>query len=338
MSVSILAVGDSYMPTQSMKGSLSRLGSGVKLRYQTVDPDDRPELARIQEYQGSPATLDMWLTSESVLVVHAAPVTRELLERNPSIKLVACLRGGAVNVDLDAAHSLGVAVVNTPRKNAESVADLTTVYIHLLLRRMAPAMQWVRQRATDGPHELDSTFMGGQWIAREPRGLTLGIIGLGAIGGLVARQATAYGMSVLAFDPHLRATSDPVELVSIDEVAVASDVVSIHAKATGDNQHLIGDKFISKMKDGAAIINTARQSLLDEEALLKGLRSGHLAGAALDVCEPTGHWPELARMPNVIITPHLGGATLQTQQRGLDMAVADIRRFIANEPLLYRVA
>lgn len=338
MSVSILAVGDSYMPTLSMKEPLSHLGSEVDIRYRTVDPDDRPELDHIQEYQGSPAALGGWLRDETVLVVHAAPVTRELLEQHPGIKLVACLRGGAVNVDLDAAKSMGVAVTNTPGKNAESVADLTMVYIHMLLRGMAPAAQWLRQRAEAGQRKLDSTFMGGQWIAREPRGLTLGLIGLGAIGRLVAEQATSYGMNVIAYDPYLSATTAPVKLVGIDEVAARSDVVSIHAKATAGNRHLIGDTFISSMKEGGVVINTARQGLVDETALLKGLRSGRLAGAALDVCEPDGHWQEFARMPNVVITPHLGGATVQTQQRGLATAVADIRRFIANEPLLNRVA
>jgi D-3-phosphoglycerate dehydrogenase / 2-oxoglutarate reductase len=273
-----------------------------------------------------------------VLVVHAAPVTRELLEQHPRIKLVSCLRGGAVNVDLDAARDLGVAVVNTPGKNAESVADLTLVSIQMLLRGIGPAAEWLRDRARDGQRHLDSTFMGGQWIAREPRGLTLGLIGLGAVGRLVAEQASAFGMNVIAYDPYVTTTTAPVALGGLDEVATHSDVVSIHAKSTDDNRHLIGEDFISSMKRGGIVINTARQSLLDEEALLNGLRSGHLAGAALDVCEPDGHWPELALMPNVLITPHLGGATLQTQQRGLEMAVADIQRFIANEPLLHQVA
>lgn len=337
MPVTILAIGDSYMPAITMADALASVG-GVEVRYRTVNPNDRPQLNHLAEYQGDPADLDGWLTDETVLVVHAAPVTRELLAAHPGVKLVVCLRGGAVNVDLDAARQLGVAVVNTPGKNAESVADLTMVFVHMLLRGMAPAARWLRELGETGERHLDSTFVGGDWLAREPRGLTLGLIGFGAIGHIVARRAAYDGMTVLAHDPYVDDAKGLAELVGLQALTERSDVVSVHAKATTGNRHLIGNEFISSMKEGAVIINTARQSLVDEDALLAALLSGHLNGAALDVCEPDGRWPELAQLSNVILTPHLGGATVQTQQRGLEIALADIRRFLANEPLLDRVA
>lgn len=197
----ILAVGDSYMPASAMRAALSRIGPEVSVRFADVDPDQRPPLVGVHEYQGDPDALARLIETQTVLVVHAAPVTRGLLEARPTIRMVACLRGGPSNVDLQAARDLGVRVTNTPGKNAESVADLTRVYVHLLLRGAGPAVRWLQDRAAAGERHLDSTFVGGQWIAREPGGLTLGLVGLGAIGRLVAARALSDGMNLLAHDP-----------------------------------------------------------------------------------------------------------------------------------------
>jgi phosphoglycerate dehydrogenase-like enzyme len=330
-------VGDSYLPVSAMRPELDGLGEGVRVRFRTVDPDARPPLEGITEHQGDPASLVGWLRGETVLVVHAAPVTRQVLEAHPEVRLVVCLRGGAVNIDLPAARDLGVRVVNTPGKNAEAVADLTLLLLQTMLRGVVPATRWLADQARSGVRHLDSTFVGGQWVAREPRGLTLGLVGLGAVGRRVAVQARSSGMTVLAHDPFATGVRDLAEPVTLEELTRRSDVVSIHATASAATHHLVDRTFLSSMRRGALLVNTARQSLVDEAALLDSLRSGHLAGAALDVCEPDGHWPELSRMPQVIVTPHLGGATVQTQQRGMSMAVADIRRFLAGEPLAHRL-
>lgn len=335
---SILAIGDSYMPSAAMHAALSGIDAEIAVRVIDVDPDQRPTLPGIHEYQGDPEALSELIDGDTVLVVHAAPVTRQLLAAHPSIGLVACLRGGPSNIDLAAARDLGVRVTNTPGKNAESVADLTRVYIHLLLRGAGPAMAWLRDRAASGERQLDSTFIGGEWIAREPSGLTLGLIGMGAIGRLVASRALDDGMVVLAYDPHVATAPEGVQLVSLDELATRSDVVSVHAKATADTHHVVDAELLARLRPGAVLINTARQQLLDEAALLAALRAGHVAGAALDVCEPDGRWPELVALPQVIVSPHLGGATVQTQQRALALAVADIRSFLAGQPLRHGVA
>lgn len=355
MAIPVLVIGDGYMPVSSMT-PLENLGPEFRVRFESVDPDDRPPIGNLREYQGDPVVIDSWLRDETVLVVHAAPVTRPLLTAHPHIRLVACLRGGPVNIDLDAARDLGVTVTNTPGKNAESVADLTLTYVHSLLRGVTAAAASIRDRALAGETHLDSTFEGGKWIAREPRGLTMGLVGYGAIGQLVAAQARSYGMSILAHDPFYFGSAehsdgsersdgrqhsdgtDQVELVDLDTLASRSDVVSIHAKYTEANRHLISADFVGRMKPGALFINTAREGLVDESALLDGLTSGRLGGLALDVCEPDGLWPELCLHPNAIVTPHLGGATVQTQQRGLAMAIDDIRRFADGLDPLHKVA
>jgi phosphoglycerate dehydrogenase-like enzyme len=317
---------------------LPELGGHFTVSYRTVDPDDRPPLERIHEYQGSPDAVSGWLGDEDVLLVHAAPVTAELLDAHPGVRVIACARGGAVNVDLDAARERGVIVLNTPAKNAESVADLTMTSVHQLFRGAHRANAWLQAQAEAGQTHLDSTFVGGQWIAREPRGHTLGLVGYGAIGTRIARQAIDYGMTVLVDDPYTTATDDGVEFTDRESLLARSDVVSLHAKATDETRHLADAEFFAGMKSGAYFINTARESLLDEDALLDALRTGQVGGAALDVCEPDGRWPEFVLMPQVIVTPHLGGATVQTQERSLRMLVDDLTRWAAGEEPLRRVA
>jgi D-3-phosphoglycerate dehydrogenase / 2-oxoglutarate reductase len=338
MSLSILAIGDSYLPSADMAKVLDSLSDIATVRYRNVDPDDRPVIEGIHEYQGSPAAVSAWVADAEVLVVHAAPITAEVLDDHPGVRLVACVRGGAVNIDLAAAEERGIVVVNTPAKNAVSVADLTMTLMHSLFRGVGTASSWLRAQGAAGETHLDSTFIGGQWIAAEPRGATLGLIGFGAIGQRVATQARFYGMRVLAYDPFYRGETDLVELVDLDRLTSESDVISVHAKETSETRHSVSASLLAAMKQGAFLVNTARQSLLDEHALLAALSRGQLGGAALDVCEPDGLWPQLVALPNVILTPHLGGATRQTQERGLEMIVADIRRFDSGESLVNRIA
>jgi phosphoglycerate dehydrogenase-like enzyme len=334
----LLAVGDSYLPAADMARVLADLGPGFEVGYRTVDPDDRPPLPNIHEYQGSPSAISGWLGDEDVLLVHAAPVTGDLLDAHPSVRIVACARGGAVNVDLEAARERGVVVINTPAKNAESVTELVGLSIHSLFRGVGAAQAWLRARSAAGGTHLDSTFIGGQFIAREPRGHTLGLVGYGAIGRLVATRAIADGMRVIAFDPYASTTDDGVELVDLPTLLADSDLVSLHAKATPETRHLANAAFFAGMKPGALFVNSARESLVDEDALLAALLDGRLAGAALDVCEPDGRWPELALLPQVLITPHLGGATVQTQDRSMRMLVEDLQRWAQGIEPIRRVA
>lgn len=319
----LLAIGDTYLPLDLIAPALEPLQVSRSIRFESVVPGERSDIAELHEYQGDPDRIAEWARGAEILLVHAAAITRRVLEQNPEVRVVACARGNPVNVDLAAAHELGVTVLHTPAKNADSVADLTMVSVHMLFRGMHRAQRWLRAEAERGERHLDSTFVGGQWMAREPAGATIGIVGYGAIGRRVARQAQAYGMEVIAYDPYL-ADAD-VPLVALDALLQRSDVVTLHAKAEPGNRHLIGAAELARLKPGAFVVNTARQALLDEVALLAALEAGAIGGAALDVCESDGVWPELALRADVIITPHLGGATAQTQQRAMAMLVADIQ-------------
>lgn len=328
----MLAIGDSYLPASQMAEHLdARDGSdgwAGHVDYRTVAVVDGPPIARIREYQGDPVEISEWLGDAEILLVHAAAVSSLIFENHPSLEVVACARGNPVNVDLAAAEAHGVTVLHTPGKNAVAVADLTMASTLLLLRRAVPAARWLRDRADSGERHLDSTFAGGAFMASEPRGRTLGVIGFGAVGRAVAEQAEHYGMRVLAFDPY---QSDDDRLVALDELVASSDVVSVHAPAVDETRHLVDRELLAAMRPGSYLVNTARESLLDEAALLDALNEGHLAGAALDVCEPTGAWPELAKHPHVLVTPHIGGATRQTQDRAMAMLLADLARIERGE-------
>ena len=243
----------------------------------------------------------------------------------PALGLVACVRGGPVNVDIDAATRRGIPVLYTPGRTAESVADFVIGQIIALVRHIAHTHHLLRTgvlteiretrvrarkdvvwRPSDPAAPIPyRTFRG-----RELRTLTLGLLGLGRVGERVAVKARALDMRVIAHDPFI-APGDAagVELVGRDELFAASDVLSLHAR--GDTP-LIGEAELRALRPGAFLINTARAAILDHEALIAALRSGRLGGAALDVFpdEPLTPDDPLLELDNVLLTPHIAGASL----------------------------
>lgn len=288
---------------------------------------------RLREYLGSPAEVAERMGGVQVLAVHAAPVTQELLDASSELRLVCCARGGPVNIDVEALSDRGVPLVNTPGKNAEAVADLTVAFLVMLARGLPKAMRFVNE----GGHVSDN-WVGGRFMGSDLRDHRLGIIGYGNVGKRVARRAAAFGMALSVYDPYV-AVADVEQVQAIDELLSRSDFVSLHARATADNVHLIDRHALAAMKPGSCLINTARESLVDEDALGAALASGHLAGAALDVFRE-GSWDgrsALFRHENVVLTPHIGGATSETLLQGALMIAGEIERFAAHEPLTHVV-
>jgi D-3-phosphoglycerate dehydrogenase len=267
-------------------------------------------------------------------VVQAAPVTDAVLDAVPSLTRICCARGGPVNIDVAAATERRVPVVTTPGKNADAVAELTIAFLVMLARRLPEAMRHVEGGGGFG-HD---NYEGARWFGHDLAGHALGLVGYGQVGRRVAVRAHAFGMRITAHDPYVDAATmlnDDVEPAELDALLARSDFVSIHARATAANRELIGSAQVAHMKAGAYLVNTARHTLLDEEAVLSGLRTGRLAGVALDVVSPspsTGRH-SLLEHPNVLITPHIGGATLETLQHGGEMAADEIERFSAGLPL-----
>jgi D-3-phosphoglycerate dehydrogenase len=240
-----------------------------------------------------------------------------------------------VNVDLAAATARGIPVVTTPGKNAEAVADLTIAFIVMLARRLPEVVRHVEGGGQFG-HD---NYEGRNWFGHDLAALTLGLVGLGQVGRRVATRAQAFGMRVIAHDPHVATDAMAqveVEAVDLETLLATADVVSLHARAGADNRHLIGPAEVARMKVGSYLVNTARDTLVDEAALANGLASGRLAGIALDLVSPSpadGLHPLLA-FPNAIITTHIGGATFETLNHASEMVVAEIERLATGKPLL----
>jgi D-3-phosphoglycerate dehydrogenase len=329
------------MPTRYFQQAFGALGPGHTVEYLQVDATlpftpRTPSELRIKESQGAPAQLCAHMTGVELLVVQGAPVTDAVLDASESLRLVACARGGPVNVDVEALDERGLPLVNTPGKNAEAVADQTLAFLVMLARGFPRA-----QRFLEGGEVLKDNWEGARFIGSDLRRHALGLVGYGQVGQRVARRAMAFGMEVLTFDPYLDADpEDEVERVwTLDELLERSDFVSLHARATDKNDNLFDEVAFAKMKPGSFFVNTARETLVDEDALDSALSSGRLAGAALDVSrrsDGTGRH-RLLRHPNVVMTPHIGGATHETLMQGAEMIADEVRRFAAGEPLLHVV-
>jgi D-3-phosphoglycerate dehydrogenase / 2-oxoglutarate reductase len=271
-----------------------------------------------------PALKDAW----GLIVRSRTKVTAELIGAAPRLTLVARAGVGVDNVDMRAAGTRGIRVVNAPGAATTSVAELTLALYLLLVRGLVPAITATKAgRWERGSH------------GRELAGRTIGFVGYGRIAREVARRTAPFGCASIAFDPFVSRTDDGTEIISLDALLERADIVSLHAALTDQNRHLIGAEALARMKPTAYLVNVARGPLVDEAALLAALEGGRLAGAALDVFEvepPTSS--RLLELPNVIPTPHIGAMTAEGQGRAGSEIVDEVLRALRGEPLKNLVA
>ena len=260
--------------------------------------------------------------ADALLVRSATAVDARLLTAAPRLRIVARAGTGVDNVDVAAATARGVLVVNAPGANSISVAE-HALALMLALARSVPA--------------ADRAMKDGRWekrrfVGTELRGKTLGVAGLGRIGQEVARRARAFGMRIVAHDPFISADVAAglgVELQSLDELCATSDYVTLHLPSTPETRHLFDDERFSRCRPGMRLVNTARGDLVDQHALSRAIERGTVAAAALDVfeTEPPSDW-SLAKLPQVIATPHIAASTEEAQELvGLETA-ATVRDFL----------
>jgi D-3-phosphoglycerate dehydrogenase len=261
--------------------------------------------------------------ADALIVRSATKVTPELLEKAPRLRVVGRAGVGVDNIDLDEATRRGVLVMSTPGGNAVSVAEHTFALMLTLARQVS--------RLDKGMH--DGKWEKGSAAGTEVRGKTIGLIGLGRIGSEVAVRAEAFDMRVLGYDPYISeaaAREMQVELVPLEKLLAESDFVSLHTAVSPATQNMINAKTLAQMKKGARIINAARGELIDEGALAEALKSGHIAGAALDVFveEPTKN-TALVGLPNVVATPHVAGSTTEAQEEVGTQVAVQVRDYLA---------
>lgn len=265
----------------------------------------------------------------SILITEADFLFEELFRDAQRLSFVGVCRAALNHVDLEAATAHGVVVVNTPARNAQAVAELTLGLILSLARRIPQADSYVKTARWQDPVEPYIAMTG--W---ELRGKTLGIVGLGAIGQRVARTARALGMNVVAYDPYVGSPGSRkagATLVALLELLSQADVVTLHTPDTPETQGLIGPKELARMKREAYLVSMGSPHSVEPNALAAALREGRLAGAAFDVHEshPIPPTSPFFSLDNVILTPHIGGATRETVERHSRMVWEDIQRFLA---------
>ena len=256
-------------------------------------------------------TLAQALASAHALIVRSETrVTADLLTRAPHLRVVARAGTGVDTIDVAAATRRGIAVMNTPGANTVSAAEHAFGLLLALVRHIPGAAEAMRRGEWDRK----------RFEGTELRGKTVGIIGLGRIGGHVAQIARAFGMTVVAHDPFLhaeRAIELGVRLQSLDQLLRTADVITLHVALTEETRHLINAERLALMKPGAVLINTARGELVDEQALADAITAKRIAGAAIDVfgVEPLPAESPLRGLDRVILTPHLAASTAEAQER-----------------------
>lgn len=269
---------------------------------------------------------------DALIVRGRTKATASLLEAATRLKVIGRAGVGVDNIDLAAAKSRGVTVVNAPVSTTLAVAELTFSLLLALAREIPRA---------------DASMKQGQWLKKELEGAelygkTLGILGMGHIGSEVARRARAFGMNVLGYDPLL--TPDEIrgrvaEPVDRDELLARSDFVSLHLPLLPETRGMFNAEQFAKMKDGARIVCAARGGIIDEAALLAAIEAGKIAGAALDVfaSEPPGA-TDLVKHPRVIATPHVGAQTAEAQSRAAEDIAHEVLAALRGEKLRWKVA
>ena len=278
---------------------LEKAGVEVKLN---------PFAARLTEKQA----IDLLGTDTIGLIAGLEPLTKNVLQAAKSLKVIARVGTGLDSVDLVAAKELEIIVLNTPDAPTKAVAELTIAHILGLLRHLSQADRQIRNGIWKG-------LMGSLLETK-----TVGIVGFGRIGKRVATLLSAFGASVLISDAQVK--SDDFQNVGLDELCTRSDIVSLHLPYSEATHHIIDEKRINLMKKGSFIVNISRGGLVDEAMLLVALKSGHLAGAALDCFEQEPYEGELRNLENVQITAHMGSYARETR----DLMEQEASRLLVN--------
>lgn len=268
------------------------------------------------------------LQNEDLLNVHGllirsrTLIDHQLLKNAPQLQVIVSCTSGFDHIDLAAAEKFGVTVMHTPDANRESAAELTMMHLLMLARKFSKTQVLIQSEIWKREHV----------IGQELRNKKLGIVGFGRIGKRVSELAKVFGLQILAFDPYIEAemiASAGAASRTLEQIFEESDFVSLHVPKTSRTTKMIDEKILNLAKPGLMLINTCRGDVIDEEALVKALKNGILAGAALDVfqTEPLPLSSPLLKLSEVILTPHIGAQTEDAFEKASQMGAAQLVRF-----------
>jgi D-3-phosphoglycerate dehydrogenase len=299
--------------------------AGLEMLRRDFRVDVRPELA-------ADGLVEAIGPYDALVVRSQTQVTADVVAAGENLKVIARAGIGLDNVDVDAATRRGVVVVNAPQSNIVSAAEHTIALLLSQARNVPQASADLKAGRWDR----------GAYRGVELQGKTLGVVGLGRVGALVAQRAAAFGMRIIAFDPYVpkeRAKEMGIELMpTLEALLVQADFVTIHLPRTPDTEGLIGERELALVKEGVRLVNTARGGIVDEGALAKAIEEGRVAGAALDVFaeEPTTDSP-LFGFDQVVVTPHLGASTSEAQDKAGASVAEMVRLALSGEFVPYAV-
>jgi D-3-phosphoglycerate dehydrogenase / 2-oxoglutarate reductase len=336
----IAIIGDRFMlPSMFEEAICARCGDGLAIETLEMPWPDEPMehgyavsgMDGLKEYQGDPEEIIRFVDDAEIVVTQLAPFSAAMLDRLPTLKLIAVSRGGPVNIDMNAARKREILVVNTPGRNASAVAEFTIGAILAETRLITRGHDALRKGVWRG--DLYRADLTGEELSQ----MTVGVIGYGHIGTKVVRLLKAFGCRILVADPYVQLSAtdarDSVQHVGLDRLLRESDVVTLHARVTEETLGFIGRAEFAAMRRGAYFVNTARGPMVDYAALTESLKSGHLRGAALETfaVEPTPADLELLQLENVTLTPHIAGASIKTVRHAAEAAAEEVRRYLAGE-------
>lgn len=324
----ILTAGDHFVRNSLLTDRLRPVAPEATFRELTLPWPVVPfgPVAEVHEASGTEDELIEALDGVDICVTQMAPLTGRVLAASPGLRLFCVGRGGPVNADLAAATRHGVAVTFAPGRNATATAEHTVALMLAATRRVPATHQDLGSGVWRGDYyRYDS-------VGPELEGSTVGIVGYGAIGSRVARIVRGFGARVLVADPYVdEADVAPAERVDLPELMRRSSFVTVHARATPKTEGLLSRELIGLMPPGGVLVNCARGSLLDYEAVCDALDDGRLFGAAFDVFpeEPLPADSRLRSTPNLVMTPHLAGASKQTAHNAAALVADEVARFLA---------
>ena len=305
-------------------GSIHQIGLEILRKEKDIEIQYAPDLAFAEIFK-------IIAPFHCILSRSETPVTRELIDEAPNLKVIARAAVGIGNIDVNYATEKGILVINTPGKNTNSAAELTIGLLLSAIRKIIPAHSHMSKLKWDR-----HIFTG-----MELFGKTIGIIGLGNVGHRVARYAKAFEMEVLAYDPYIAEEVFEryhAEKCTLEELISSADIITLHVPKTEETTGMIGAEEFSRMKSGVVILNTARGGIIQEKPLLEELKSGRVAAAGIDTweVEPPKHNP-FRDLPQVVMSPHVGASTTEAQKRIAESIATQTSRALRGEVVDYPV-
>jgi len=342
MTTRILCVADGGVTVTMMEKmrALEQFGAEVTIVEDTdmgsmAEITDRMGLIEKEGIDAAPscqALLDN-CSDKDVIVVHVASVNRAVIEASPNLKLVAVLRGGYENADVELLKERGITLVNAPWRSANAVADFTVGMMIAENKNIARSHHLIQQGVWCKKYV-------NQAYIRDMRKCTVGIVGFGNIGSRVAARLKGFESRIVVFDPYVddaRLEEAGVERAdTLEDLLQEADFVTLHMRVSEATHHLIDAAALSRMKPTAYLINTARSDLLDEQAVAQALRERQIGGAAIDVydVEPLAQDHPYLSLENITLTSHLAGTSADTMETSAEIGVEELTRYLRGEPLL----